>query len=133
MLIEFVNGVTLSPIVVTSAKRMVQGITRDTLSFIFPAEANINELKEIFTSANCEKIKIIETIPTSEGNMVYTNEYLHEGYTICEFIKRELIMTAPETPQAAAVYEQRITVSMAQRTYAESQLAALTLLLEGEV
>ena len=51
--------------------------------------------------------------------------YLHKGYTIRAGLKKEAVEVTPATEEAEAIYEDRITVSMSQRTYTESQLASL--------
>ena len=53
------NGKELSPILVTGGTRMVQGASRDTLNFIFPATEDMAELDSAFSAENCEKITII--------------------------------------------------------------------------
>jgi hypothetical protein len=125
MLIKFANGATLTPITTTGAKRTVQGATRDVLSFAFPADASMDELNKLFTPENCEIITIVETRKIPETGAIYENEHQYVGYVIRDGIKRENLLVRPETAESAAVYEDRITVSMAQRTYAETQLASL--------
>jgi hypothetical protein len=124
MKIILTNGTELSLIMVTGKSTYVQGANRDTLSFIFPATENMTTLDAAFTTANCESITIIG----DDGS-----ESIHKAYTIRAEMKKAPVEIAPATPESEAVAEERITVSMAQRTYAETQLAALTVLLEGEV
>lgn len=109
------NGKELSPILVTGGPRMVHGASRDTLNFIFPATEDMAELDSAFSAENCEKITIIG----DDGS-----ENIHTGYTIRAELKKDSVEVTPATEEA--VYEDRITVSMSQRTYAESQLASLT-------
>lgn len=118
------NGTELTAIVVTGGPSYVQGAERDTLHFIFPATEDMAALEAAFTAANCEKIIIVG----EDGG-----ESVHECYTIRAKLEKALVEVEPATPTTEAVVEERITVSMAQRTYAETQLAALTVLLEGEV
>ncbi len=120
MLIKLANGTELNPISAIGEKRYVQGASRDTLLFIFPAETSLDELDGLFTAENCEKITIIEE--TENGD---TLEHLHSAYTIRAELKREPVEVEPATESTEAVYENRVTVSMSQRTFAESQLAAL--------
>ena len=47
------NGKELSPILVTGGTRMVQGASRDTLNFIFPATEDMAELDSAFSAENC--------------------------------------------------------------------------------
>ena len=116
MKIILANGTELNPIIVTGGQRRVQGQSRDTLSFIFPASAGMENLDEAFTAENCESITIVE----DNGN-----ENIHKGYTVRAELSKASVEIASETSETAAVYEDRITVSMSQRTYMESQLAAM--------
>ena len=111
------NKKELSPILVTGGTRMVQGASRDTLNFIFPATEDMAELDSAFSAENCEKITIIG----DDGS-----ENIHTGYTIRAELNKAPVEVSAATDEAEAVYEDRITVSMSQRTYAESQLASLT-------
>lgn len=108
------NGKELSPILVTGSPRMVQGSSRDTLNFIFPVTEDMAELDSAFSTENCEKITIIG----DDGS-----ENIHTGYTIRAELSKASVEVTPATESEAAVFEDRITVSMSQRTYAESQLA----------
>lgn len=109
------NGIELSPIIVTGAKRNVQGAVRDALSFVFHASEGMEALDALFTPENCESITIIE----NNGD-----EYIHNGYTIRSALNKESVEVEKETAETPSVFEDRITVVMAQRTYMESQLAA---------
>ena len=111
------NGKELSPILVTGGPRMVQGASRDTLSFIFPADVSMAAIDQAFTADACEHITIIG----DDGS-----ENIHTGYTIRAELSKASVEVTPATESEAAVFEDRITVSMSQRTYAESQLASLT-------
>lgn len=124
MKIKLTNGMELSPIIVMGGSSQAQGARRDTLHFVFPATENMATLDAAFTTTNCESITIIG----DDGS-----ESIHKAYTIRAEMKKAPVEVAPATPESEAVVEERITVSMAQRTYAETQLAALTVLLEGEV
>ena len=117
MNIKLSNETVLSPIVVTGESRYVQGASRDTLNFIFPATEDMAELDSAFSAENCEKITII-------GDD--SSENIHTGYTIRAELSKAPVEVSTATDEAEAVYEDRITVSMSQRTYAESQLASLT-------
>ena len=116
MKIILTNGTELNPIMITGGPRHFQGASRDTLSFIFSADVSMTSLDEAFTAAACEKITIIG----DDGS-----ENIHTGYTIRAELSKAPVEVSPATADSAAVYEDRITVSMAQRTYMESQLAAM--------
>ena len=114
MKIILANGKELSPILVTGGPRHIQGASRDTLSFIFPADVSMASIDEAFSAEACEKITIIG----DDGS-----ENIHTGYTIRAELSKASVEVTPATESEAAVFEDRITVSMSQRTYAESQLA----------
>jgi hypothetical protein len=78
---------------------------------------SIATLDSIFTADNCETI----VITNNDGS-----ENVYKAYTIRRELKKTKVEVHPETPDSPAVYEDRITVSMAQRTYMETQLASLT-------
>lgn len=121
MTIRLANGTELAPISVLGAKRTVQGANRDTLSFIFPADTSMDEVDNVFTATNCESITLVEG----------ESEYVHNGYTIRVELKREPKEVTPETNTEAAVYENRVTVVMAQRTYSETQMMEMRALLDS--
>lgn len=73
MKIKLSNNAELTPILVTGGQRHIQGQSRDTLSFIFPGTANMEELDAAFTAENCESIAIIGDDGT---------EYIHKAYTV---------------------------------------------------
>lgn len=122
------NGAELTPLAITGGMKPVQGAQRDTLHFVFPAESGLDTLDAAFTESACENITI-----TGDDE----SENLYHGYTIRAGLVKASVEVTPATAEAAAVYEDRITVSMSQRTYAESQLLMLTsavnTLLTGEV
>ena len=111
------NGIELTPILITGGPRYIQDSNRDTLSFIFPATEDMTVLDATFSATNCESIIIVG----DDGA-----EAIHKGYTIRAELSKASVEVTPATTDSVAVYEDRITVSMAQRTYMESQLASLT-------
>lgn len=118
MKIILANGTELNPIMVTGGGRFVNGSKRDTLNFIFPQDASLDELDALFTDTNCESIKLYET--TEDGT---ENEFIHTGYTIRAELSRTPMVVQEATDLTEAVIENRVTVSMAQRTYTEAKLA----------
>lgn len=117
----------LTPYVVTGGFRYTQGINRDTLSFIFPVSAGLESLDAIFTASACESIVIVGDDDS---------EAIYNGYTIRAELSKRNMLIEPATDEAEPIYEDRIIVAMAQRTYAENQIAqnaaALNALLTGE-
>lgn len=119
------NNIKLNPISVIGGRKNVQGLSRDTLTFVFPGDMDMAELDGIFTAKNCESI-------TVEGE---TGSYIHKGYTVRGELSKATVCVSAETEEKPAVYEERIHVVMGQRTYTEAKTAdmeeALTMILEG--
>lgn len=114
MRIILANEMELTPIMVMGEHRFLNGIERDVLTFVFPAvDSTLNTYDELFTEAACETITIIGD---DESEAIY------EGYAIRVELKKELVKVSNETATEAAVMENRIFVSMAQKTYSEAQL-----------
>ena len=112
MKITLTNGTELFPLSIYGISREVQGAKRDTLHFVFPVSEGLETLDSIFTEKNCETITITE----ENGN-----SYIHKGYTVrAELSKRNMIVG--RTEENEPIYEDRLTVAMAQRTPAENQL-----------
>lgn len=117
MKIKLINGTELNPIVVMGGASQVQGARRDTLHFVFPDTEDMTTLDDAFTATNCESI----TIVGDDGS-----EAIYKAYTIRAKLEKAFVEVTPAATESEAVCEERITVSMSQRTYAESQLASLT-------
>ncbi len=120
------NGIELTPVLVTGAQIQVQGAKRDSLTFVFPGSEGIDTLDTVFSDTACESIKIID----DNGN-----ENIYKYYTLRAKLEKALMEIVPATPETEAVMEERISVTMTQRTYIENQLAllsALNVLLTGE-
>ena len=116
MIIKLANGVELNALGVKGEKQNIQGFRRDVLSFMLPASVSLDEIDSIFTEENCKSITLI----TDE------TEHIHNNYTIRVELKREPVLVTPATETSSEVYETRVTVSMAQMTYAELQLANIS-------
>lgn len=116
MKIKLVNGKELAPLMVTGGQQYVQGQNRDTLNFIFDENADMTELDQEFQAANCGDIIIIDD---QDG------KYLHHGYVIRYEMKKSSVESKSATTENKAEYVTRVTVSMAQRTYAEEQMDSL--------
>ena len=110
------NATELSPIIVKGSKQTVQGAMRDVLSFVFPASVGMDKLDAAFSAAACENITIID----DKGA-----ENVHKAYTVRVGLKKEPVVVVEETAETEAVIEDRITVSVGQRTYQESLIASL--------
>lgn len=116
MKVILANKAELTPIVINGAKRNVYGVIRDSLTFVFPASDGMDAIDSLFTAENCERIIIEE----DGGNL-----YLHNAYNIRVSLIKESVEVEAATENSDAVYEDRIMVTMAQRTYVESHLAAM--------
>ena len=116
MIIKLANGIELNALGVTGEKQNIQGFRRDVLSFMLPASVSLDEMDSIFTEENCKSITLING----------ETEHIHNNYTIRVELKREPVLVTPATETSSEVYETRVTVSMAQMTYAELQLANIS-------
>ena len=127
MKITLSNGAELAPLAVIGGNRIVYGVIRDALSFVFHEDEEMSDLDAVFTADNCNHITIVE----DEGAA-----YIHNGYTIRHSVSKTLVEVKPATDEAEAVYENRVIVTMAQQTYTESQVvemqSALNALAPGE-
>lgn len=101
------DGTELAPLDISGEPTTVQGETRDSLVFDFPASAGLEAINSAFSPENCESIRLIEDSGT---------EHVHAGYVL----RVSLTLTPGEEGG-----EGQITVTMAQRTYTEEQLLAI--------
>ena len=119
------NNNELNPMTIIGGRKNVKGATRDTLTFVFPADKNMAELDGIFTAKNCESITV------EDGSGIY----IHKGYTVRGELSKVTVCVSDETEEAPAVYEERIHVVMGQRTYTEAKMSemeeTLNMILEG--
>ena len=104
------NGVEVTPMIVTGGPKYTHGANRDALTFVFP-DCSLDEKERLFIEANCESI----TIVGDDGS-----EAIHKGYVIPEIIKKP-VEVEKATVNTEAVYENRVYVTMSQRTYAETK------------
>lgn len=123
------DGTRLDHVGATGMIKYIQGANRDTITFEFSEEYNIEYLRSVFTQSNCEVINIVtdeqHTLENGETETVYTNNY-HEGYVIRAGVYEEIKELVPATGTSPAITETRVFVTMAQRTYQETQIASLT-------
>lgn len=115
MKVIFTNGTELYPITVTGAPKYVQGANRDCLTFVF-ADTTLDDLDAVFTESNCESITLIG----DDGS-----ENIHNGYVIRVELSKKIVVTEQATTDTAEVTENRVHVTMGQRTYNETQMAAI--------
>lgn len=124
MKVILANGQELAPIMVTGGGRFISGQKRDTLNFIFPQGTSLEELDSLFTDVNCATVKLYSETTNPDGTKAET-EHIHHGYTIRAELSCTPMIVQPATETTPEVIENRITVSMALRTYAEAQMASL--------
>lgn len=105
----------LTALEVSGATQYIQGSNRDALTFVFAASEGMEAMDAAFSPDNCEIITI------RDGS----EEYTHSGYTVRGGLSKAPVLVMPETADAPAVYEDRITVTMGQRTYVETLLAQI--------
>ena len=137
MYIILKDGTKLNHIGATGTTKYIQGANRDTITFEFDATYSVDELRNVFTEMNCETINIVidelvETVIENEdgtqevkSEVVYANNYW-DGYVIRAEVAEKVKEITPATGTTPAVTETRVFVTMAQRTYAETQMASLT-------
>ena len=129
MYLILADGTRLDHIGATGTTKYVQGANRDTITFEFDASHSVDELRNLFTEQNCEVIDIVteEVVALEDGTeqIVSTDNY-HEGYVIRAEVAEKIKEIEPATGTTPAVTETRVFVTMAQRTYMETQLAAIT-------
>lgn len=102
------DGTELEPLDISGEPTTVQGETRDSLTFAFQASAGLEAINAAFSEENCESIRLVEDGGT---------EHIHTGYVI------RVALTLTPGPDESG--EDHITITMAQRTYAEEQLLAI--------
>ena len=130
------DGTQLNHLGATSVSKYIQGATRDTLTFEFNSSYSVDELRAFFNGANCETIIIVtddlveRIVELEDGTtevvneVVQTNNYW-DGYVIRAEVAEKIKEIEPATGTTPAVTETRVFVTMAQRTYAETQMAIL--------
>lgn len=106
MTINLSDRAILEPIVITGEKRYINEATRDVLTFVFSEGHSIDELDGIFTAENCEDI----VITSDDGE-----ENVYSDYVIRVEISKKAVKKEDGSR------ENRVFVSMAQRSEAEKQ------------
>ena len=109
------NTIEINPLVVTGARDFLQNENRDCLTFVFP-ETSLDKLDDIFTEANCETISLFEEDGT---------ENIHKGYVVRGNLTKKKVILQDATVDVDEISEMRCFVTMGQRTYRETKLAAI--------
>ena len=117
MIIKFANGTNFSYLNALETEQFYNGSSRRTLSFECAVGAiSVDELNTLLSSeANTASIGL------SNGDK--TNIY--DGYVLKMEVGIKPVLVQAETPEAAAVYEDRLIFKLGKRTYIEEQLARL--------
>ncbi|QOX63659.1 hypothetical protein FRZ06_10000 [Anoxybacterium hadale] len=111
------NGAELDAILVNGQTRYFQGANRDSLEFQFSKDAvAFDHLDTLFIEPENTK-----RITLQQGEKTY----LHENYTLRVSMGLAPVVITPATGTEPEVIEERYSVVMAQKTYAELLLEAM--------
>ena len=86
-------------------------------------EMTSDELDNIFTEDNCENIILIQDDEEKTETLLY-------GYVLKTDLNKKIVEIAPESPEEEAIFEPRINITLARRSYAETKMAALSLAID---
>ena len=119
MNIEFSNGTNFEYLNALETEEYYNGASRRTLTFEAQVgEISVDKLNTVLSNeANTKSIEL------SNGDV--TNIY--DGYVLKLKCGIENKLITAETPEAAAVYEDRLVFKLGKRTYIEEQLKNLGL------
>ena len=123
MLIKLNDGKEIPILLVTGGNRVVFGSNRDTITFVINGYNSLEEIDNIFTEDNCENIILIQDDEEKTETLLY-------GYVLKTDLNKKIIEIAPESPEEEAVFEPRINITLARRSYAETKMAALSLAID---
>lgn len=110
-----INGTELNAITVGGSTMHYQGAQRNTLTFYFDDTHSFAQLETAFTPLSTARIELTDDDGT----------YLHDNYTMRVSMSFAPYCVSEETDAEPAVFENRYTVVMAQKTYSELQLESL--------
>lgn len=117
MIVRLNNDTELEAILVNGQTRYFQGASRDSLEFQFAkAAVTFDQLDALFSEPENTK-----RITLQQGEEVY----LHENYSLRVSLSIAPVVVTPATDTEPGVTEERYSVVMAQKTYAELQQEAL--------
>ena len=122
MQIKLYDTTELQVLNILGQQSSLRGTMRDSLSFIFDSSYSLDTINELFTANNCQSIII-----TNDQEQQYT----HTGYTERVCLKLEPKEIKKATATEPAVYENRIIVTMALKSYEEQQIAGMQAQLEA--
>lgn len=117
MIIKLNNGTELEAIQVNGQTRYFQEANRDSLEFQFAKTAvTFEQLDTLFAESENTKRIVLQN---GEEN------YLHENYSLRVSLSLAPVIIDPATSTEPAVTEERYSVVMAQKSYAEMQQESL--------
>ena len=123
MLIKLNDGNEIPILLVTGGNRIVFGSNRDTITFVINGYNSLEEIDNIFTEDNCENIILIQDDEEKTETLLY-------GYVLKTDLNKKIVEIAPESPEEEAIFEPRINITLARRSYAETKMAALSLAID---
>lgn len=80
--IKLLDGTVYEVAEVIGSKITYNGVSRDSLLFLFDGGQSLAELQEKFTPENCATVEIDVTTPATEDTEEYVDVNIHENYTI---------------------------------------------------
>lgn len=129
MIIKFNNGTNFSYLNALETEEHYNGSSRRTLTIeCAPGVINIDELNALLSvEANTASITLTGDPATQADGTVQTPQSIREGYVLKLKVGIENKLVQAETPDTAAVYEDRLIFKLGKRTYLEEQLHKLGL------
>lgn len=103
------------------------GSSRRTLTFTCAPDAvSIDTLNAVLSdAANTATLTLTDTVASEKSATTVTNIY--DGYTLKLAVGIDKMLVQPETPDSAAVYEDKLVFKLGRPTYIEAQMAKLGL------
>ena len=135
MKIVFENGKELDCIDVIEREELCIGSSRYALTVMCEQDAiSLDTLNAIISeTANIADLLVVGTMieeKVEHGELVQTTipaEKNYEGYTMKLSVGIEKVLVQPESPDAAAMYADRLVFKLGRPTFIEQQLAKLGL------
>ena len=113
--LKFADGTEQPYLTALETEEYWNGSSRRTLTFQLARDAaNLETLDGLCTEQNLAQLEL------TNDEMGITNVY--EGYVLKLKVGVEPVLVSAETPDAPAVYEDRIILKLGKRTYIEQQL-----------
>lgn len=113
MLIELRDGTTLKALSVVAQKKVLQGIDRRILNFIFDNTYTITALDEAFNEYNTSVIQVVD------GD----TKYIYRDYSLRDELVKMNVRV--EDADGNVTYQNQTSVKMAQLSYEEIHVAEL--------